>query len=77
MSQGFKQQMTFMNNAVFPTSLLPHLCDPPTLRAGLAVAEEAQLLALTQGSHQLHKCFSQHMCFADGACCLPDELWAG
>lgn len=31
MSQGFKQQITSMNNAVFSTSLLPQLRDPQTL----------------------------------------------
>lgn len=35
-SQGFKQQVTSMNCAMFRTSLLPHFVSP-TLRAGLAV----------------------------------------
>lgn len=34
MNQGFKQQITSMNNVLFPTFLLPHLCDPQPLELG-------------------------------------------
>lgn len=44
MSQNLKQQITSMNNTMFPTSLLPHFVSP-TLRAGLGTR------ASTPGSH--------------------------
>lgn len=77
MNQSLKQHITSVNDAVFPTSLLRHFCAPQPFELGW-LWQDAQLLALIQGGHRLYKQLSRaHCCFADGAQCLADGLWAG
>lgn len=72
-SQGFKPQITSMNNPVLPTSPSP-LWFLQLLELGW-MWQEAQLLALIQACHWL--CNKLHCCLAHGAQCIADELWAG